>query len=159
MINPTLLRAGIAVLVPVIVSACLDSTAPRQQVSEGQAAGGPRSGSLHVEKECSTFTGHAGDICTITSSTLAEISPGTRVIYARDAAGILLDTDVRLDPPGPGNNAAFGHCTVNLATGLGGCVFSGGTGKFTWFRAEVALTPLGGPNFAWNGTYRFSPRD
>jgi hypothetical protein len=158
MTNFTLLRAGIAVLVPAFLSACSETTSPSQAAAEASAAS-PRSGSLHVEKECASYTGHAGDICTITSSTLAQIEPGTRVIYARDAVGISLDTDVRLDPPGPGNNAAFGHCTVNLATGLGGCVFSGGTGTFTWFHAEVALTPLGGPNFAWNGTYRFDPRD
>ena len=112
-----------------------------------------------MEKECSAYTGHAGDFCTITSSTLKQIEAGSTVNYASDAVGTLLDTDVVLDLPGAGNNKAFGHCTLDLGTGLGGCVFSGGTGKFTWFHASVALTPLGGPNFAWDGTYSFSPRD
>jgi hypothetical protein len=151
------LATAMAALAAVVLGACSDSTAP-QQPGPG-AVSFSRSGTLHVEKECLTYSGHAGDICTITSSTLKEIEPGTKVIYARDAVGISLDTDVRLDPPGPGNNVVFGHCTVNLATGLGGCVFSGGTGKFTWFRANVALTPLGGANFAWDGTYRFGPLD
>jgi hypothetical protein len=71
----------------------------------------------------------------------------------------LLDTDVTLDPPGPGDNHAFGHCTVDLVTFNGRCEFSGGTGKFTWFQASVALSALGGANFAWNGTYSFGPRD
>jgi hypothetical protein len=153
MTRPTLAAA----LAALVLSACADSTAP-QQPGAG-AVSFSRSGRLHVEKECSTYTGHARDICTIVSSTIPELEPGTRVIYASDAVGISLDTDVRLDPPGPGNNVAFGHCTVNLATGLGGCVFSGGTGKFTWFQASVALTPLGGANFAWDGSYRFGPRD
>ena len=72
-----------------------------------------------------------------------------------------LDTDVILDPPGPGNNAAFGHCTVDLnkIDGTTGCVFSGGTGKFTWFHASVVLSVVGGAVLAWDGTYSFSPRD
>ena len=149
-----------AIIASVAITACSDTTAPTDPVAGGlSAASSPRTGSLHVEKECSAYTGHAGDFCTIMSSTLRQIEAGSRVTYASDAVGALLDTDVVLDPPGPGNNRAFGHCTVDLATGLGGCVFSGGTGKFTWFHASVALTPLGGPNFAWDGTYSFSPRD
>jgi hypothetical protein len=66
---------------------------------------------------------------------------------------------VVLDPPGPGNNTAFGHCELEFATGVGRCTFSGGTGKFTWFQASVAVSYLGGPNWAWDGTYSFSPRD
>jgi hypothetical protein len=105
-----------------------------------------------------------GEICTITSSTLKEIEPGSTITYASDAVGALLDTDVVLDLPGPGNNTAFGHCTLDLATVVGGCVFSAGTRKFTWFHASVALSYVGGPtfggaNFAWNGTYSFGPRD
>ena len=117
-------------------------------------------------KECSTYTGQAGDICTITSSTLKEIEPGSRVIYASGASSEgILDTDVVLDLPGPGNNAAFGHCTVDLhkIDGTTGCVFSGGTGKFKWFHAEVKLSLVDptdpASELVWNGTYSFSPRE
>ena len=65
-----------------------------------------------------------------------------------------LDSDVTLEV-GPGNNAAFGHCTLNASVSQ--CVFSGGTGKFTHFHATVAVTYLG-VDYAWNGTYSFSPR-
>jgi hypothetical protein len=143
------------------ITACSDTTAPEQLVQEGfSSAASPRSGTLHVEKECTAYTGQAGDFCTFTSSSLKQIEAGTRIVYAEAApADGLLDTDVILDPPGPGNNAAFGHCTVNLATGLGRCEFSGGTGKFTWFHASVAVSPLGGLDFVWDGTYSFRPRD
>ena len=56
----------------------------------------------------------------------------------------LLDTDVILDLPGPGNNQAFGHCTVDLATFNGGSVL-GRDREFTWFQASVALSYLGRP--------------
>ena len=38
----------------------------------------PRSGDLHVTKECSEFNGTAGTFCTITSSNLEAIEVGSR---------------------------------------------------------------------------------
>ena len=122
----------------------------------------PRSGELHVTKECSDYHGQAGEICTITSSNLDAIEVGSRVVYARaaDFGTFTLDSDVVLDLPGPGNNVAFGHCHLNLVTGIGLCTFSGGTGKFTHFDASVDVSPpTDGVNWGWTGTYSFSPRD
>ena len=114
-----------------------------------------------MTKECSQNAGLAGQFCTITSSNVDAIEVGSRVIYltARGPAG--LDSDVILEPPGPGNNRAFGHCTLIGPVRL--CTFSGGTGKFTHFQATAVVSlPLGGPggpNFSWTGTYSFSPQD
>jgi hypothetical protein len=160
MIRRELLVATV-VMASLVLTACSDTTAPKQlAAADLSSASFPRSGTFHVEKDCSTYTGQAGDICTITSSTLKEIEVGSRVIYASGASVQgLLDSDVRLDLPGPGNNAAFGHCTVDLTTIVGGCEFSGGTGKFTWFQASVDLSVVSGAVFAWDGTYSFSPQD
>jgi hypothetical protein len=162
MTRRTLLMAT-AIITAGVITACSDTTAPRDLVAGGlSGAVSSRSGTLHVEKECSTYTGQAGDICTITSSSLKEIEPGSRVIYALGASSEgILDTDVVLDLPGPGSNAAFGHCTVDLnkIDGTTGCVFSGGTGKFTWFQASVVLSVVGGAVLAWDGTYSFGPSD
>ena len=65
------------------------------------------------------------------------------------------DMDIVLDTPGPGNNAAYGNCSL----AVGHCAFWGGTGKFTWFHASIAVSYLGGPNWAWNGTFSYSPPD
>ena len=158
MIHPKLQMATV-ILASVAIAACSDTTAPNQDAPEGVSLA--RSGTLRVTKECSEYRGQAGDICTITSSNLKQIEVGSRVIYlsGASAAGIL-DSDVIVDPPGPGNNVAFGHCSVDLnaINGTTGCVFSGGTGKFTWFHANVALSLLGS-ELVWNGTYSFSPRD
>jgi hypothetical protein len=153
-------RICVTIIAAAAMTSCSDATGPNQLESgKALAASFPRSGALNVTKDCSTYAGQAGDICTITSSNLAEIEAGSKVVYASGAVGASLDTDVRLDPPEPGNSAAFGHCTLSLETGIGVCNFSGGTGKFTWFHASVAVSYLGGPSFAWNGTYSFSPRD
>lgn len=114
-----------------------------------------RSGDLHATKNCQGFTGDPGSYCTITSSNLPQIEVGSRIDYLQPA---LLFTptgsDVILDPPGPGNNAAFGNCSL----AVGQCTFWGGTGKFTHFHADITVSYLSGPDWAWNGTYSFSPK-
>ncbi len=122
---------------------------------DGSAA--HRSGALHVTKECSQYTHLAGGFCTITSSNLAAIPVGTKVIYEHALVGTVLETDITLDPPGPGD-VAFGHVHLDLVAKVGVATFTGGTGKFTGFTASVAVTPNPGVPFGWkwDGTYRFS---
>lgn len=131
------------------------------QLASSVSASSPRSGEVHVQKECSSYAGQAGGFCTITSSTLKAIGVGSTITYlqAADFGTGTLSTDVVVDPPGPGNNIAFGHCEVNLLTGFGSCTLSGGTGKFTHLNVSVDVIPLGGANWAWVGTYSLSPRD
>jgi hypothetical protein len=119
-------------------------------------ASSPRSGNVNATKECSGFTGAAGSFCTITSSNVAAIEVGSKIVYLQPAALFTpAGSDVVLDPPGPGDNAAFGNCSL----AVGQCTFWGGIGKFTWFHASIAVTYLGGLNWGWNGTLDFSPRD
>jgi len=125
----------------------------------------PRSGDLHVMKDCSSYAGKAGDICTIKSSNLDAIEVDSTVTYSQAAdfstLPPTLDSDVVLNSPRPGNNLAFGHCRLNLATGAGLCTFSGGTGKFTHFQgsAKVSQPNPNAPIFTWDGTYSFSPHE
>jgi len=124
-------------------------------------AASPRSGDVHITKECSAYAGQAGGYCTITSSNIKAIPVGSRVIYLEALAApyTVLDTDIVLDPPGPGNNKAFGHVLLDLSTGKGVVTFSGGTGKFTWFQARADVSYLGGADWAWEGTYWFGHDD
>jgi hypothetical protein len=118
----------------------------------------PRSGALHVTKECSEHHGLAGEFCTITSSNIPAIKPGSRVVYASAAGDPTpgqLNSDLIID--GPGNNTAYGHVVLDLSTGTGVVTLSGGTGKFSGFQASVDVSPLGWPDFAWDGTYSFDP--
>jgi len=155
MIRRILLMAT-AIIASAVITACSDPAAPGHlapaSLSSEQSS---RSGTLHVEKECSQYTGQAGSFCTITSSTLEAIKPGTRVIYASAAVPPVLDSDLLLDPPGDGNNIAFGHVVLDIPTGQGQVTISGGTGKFTRFQASVVVSHLVGRTFAWDGTYSF----
>jgi hypothetical protein len=137
------------------------ATAAQQADAPSVSASSARSGAFQVTKECSTYTTLAGDHCTVIASDLKAIELGTRFVYLEAALNGVLDSDVELDPPGPGNNKAFGHCTLVLATGVGSCTFSGGTGKFTHFHSSAAvLCPADAtPNCTVEGTYSFSPGD
>lgn len=119
----------------------------------------PRSGDLQLTKVCpqSTFTGEPGSYCSITSSNVQAIKVDSRIVYLQpNQLGTPSGSDVVLDPPGPGNNKAFGTCSL----ALGVCTFSGGTGKFTWFQARVDVSHSEDfSEWYWEGTYSFSPQD
>jgi hypothetical protein len=111
-----------------------------------------------VTKECSSTE----PVCTITTSSLEAIEPGSRITYLQPGdLATPSGSDIVLDLPGPGNNAAVGHCALDpLDNYFGRCTFSGGSGKFRWFHASVAVTH--NAEFTvwyWEGTYSFSPRD
>jgi hypothetical protein len=121
----------------------------------------PRSGALHVTKECSAYNPTtAGSFCTITSSNINAITAGMRVVYASAAdlnAGVL-DSDLVVD--GPGHNAAFGHVVLDLHTLSGVVTLSGGTGRFTHFHAgPLTVACPAFPNCSWDGPYSYSPED
>jgi hypothetical protein len=118
-----------------------------------QAPNPPQSGALHLTKECSEYAGGIGSYCTFTSSNVAAIPVGTRIFYAQAPGPDTLDSDVILYA-GRGNTAT-GHCTVDRASGSGLCRLFGGTGTLDGFHARVVVSYLGGPNFAWDGRYRF----
>jgi hypothetical protein len=131
-------------------------TAVSALASADRAGNSPRSGALHVTKECSQYNGAAGAFCTITSSTLKAIDGGSRVIYAQPPGAAGLDTDIVLDT-GPGNSA-FGHVTLSFASMSGVVTLSGGTGQFRGFHAHVIVTFSPVTNlWYWDGTYSFDP--
>jgi hypothetical protein len=111
-----------------------------------------RSAPLHLTKECSAYAGLADQHCTITSSNVRAIPVGSRVVYLEGANGTSLASDIVV-VVGRGQYA-LGRVTVDLAHGTGRVTLSGGAGRFRSFHARAAISPLGGVNFAWDGTYR-----
>ena len=97
-----------------------------------------------------------GNACSISCRVERQTAPGrTRVLYSQ-AAGVpagLLDSNVVLDA-GDGNRAV-GRCTLDLATRLGLCTFSDGTGQLAGFQARVDVSYVSGFDWDWNGTYSF----
>jgi len=138
-----------------------DATAPSASaaVSASRSAGddndSPRAGTFHAHKNCAEYSGLAGGFCTLTESTLKQIPVGTKVVYASAATATALSSDLTLVPPNAGNSVAFGHVELNRVTRTGILTFSGGTGKFQHFSANVTITFLYPLNWAWDATYSF----
>ena len=112
-----------------------------------------RGRALHIVKECSEFSGGIGAYCTVTSSNLRAIKVGTGSSTPRPVRLTAYDGDVILYA-GSGNTAT-GHCAVD-AVGFGRCTLSGGTGTLDGIRARVDVSYVGGVDYAWDGTHRFS---
>jgi hypothetical protein len=121
------------------------------------ASATPRSGDVHIVKDCTGYAGQAGGFCTITSSNVPAIPPGSRIVYASAAGATTLDTDISIATR-PGN-VASGHCTLDFLALPGVCTLSGGSGKFTHIEARVVVSPDATPNvWHWDGTFDFNPR-
>ena len=114
-----------------------------------------RSGALHVTKECGQYHGQVGQFCTILSSNIPAIKPGTRVVYLAPLANGVLDADIVLTTgQGP---EAFGHVVLSVAPPPHGTVtLSGGTGRFEGFQANVDVTVDAHRIWHWDGTYSFA---
>ena len=79
----------------------------------------PPRGQLHITKLCPTYTGAAGDHCTVATSNITELPSGTTVYYDQ-AFGIPagnLDSNIMIYVSS--GNWAVGRCTVEGATGHG----------------------------------------
>jgi len=140
-----------------VASAAIASLAAFAVVPAGSATS-PRTGALHLAKECSKYKGAAGDYCTIVRSNVDAIKAGSRVYYLAALKGDSFDGDVMLYA-GHGN-AAFGHCKVNVSTAVGRCTFGGGVGQFKDFNASVVVSadPNHDLGALWDGTFSFGTR-
>ena len=120
----------------------------------------PRSGTLHVTKNCTGFSGDPfpQSFCVITASNLKAIPLGSKVLYLKPGdLATPAGSDVILDPPGNGHGKAFGNCALVPSNNFNGvCTFSGGTGDLKGFHATVVVGNVDGVNYTWTGTYAFS---
>jgi hypothetical protein len=142
------LRPIVGLLLAIVVTGAVAAAS-----SAANSDSSPRRGALHVTKECSEHTGQAFDFCTITSSNINALTAGSKVVYLQAPGASSLDSDIVI-VVGPGKYA-LGHVTLDGATGTGEVTISGGIGPFKSFHAKADVSPLGGPDFAWDGRYRF----
>ncbi len=116
------------------------------------ATSATQTGTMHVTKECSEYTGEAGAFCTIDSSDFDGIPPGSKVVYAEAATDVGgLDTDIVVETPN--GDTIHGHVLLDGATQTGTVTLAGGTGQLATLSAELEVAPLGEPNYSWDGTY------
>ena len=93
----------------------------------------------------------AGPVCTVDSSPLAAIPPGTEIDYLGPQYGTpVLSSQVIIYGLG---GTATGHCTWAV-TPSGTCTIEHGTGTLAGFHAHVAVGSSDFVNFTWTGTYQ-----
>src|SRR5215472_16098495 len=106
----------------VLAAFALALTFPLSRHVPAVSADSGQQGDLHIEKNCSAYTGDAGQYCTITSSNVRQIPPGSRVFYDQaagdpDVPPPMLDSNVVLYVGTA--NWAVGRCSLDLTTYLG----------------------------------------
>ena len=107
-------------------------------------ASSPRSGILHLTKECSQYTGEAGSFCTITSSNLNAIPVGTKDV-AVDAAGAdgSLDLTWSSTPGVPTRHSVISSFAGHAKSARSPS--TAGQAQFKKFHANLVLyCPIGG---------------
>jgi hypothetical protein len=111
-----------------------------------------RTGTMHLEKECSEYTGAAGSFCTIVSSNVDAIPTGSKVVY-REAANASggLDSDIAVETPD--GDKVNGHVVLDGATQTGTVTLSGGSGALATLKADLVVAQVSGPTYSWDGPY------
>lgn len=123
------------------------------QADPSASTGAPRSGTLHLTKECSEYTGEAGSFCTITSSNFDLIPTDSVVVYAEAATDAGVDSDFVVNTPN--GDIAHGHVVLDGATQIGTVTLAGGTGPLANLTADLTVYPLAAPNYSWDGPYSY----
>jgi predicted ester cyclase len=136
------------------IYAVVEGLVQQLQAAPSMSTGAPRSGTLHMTKECSEYTGEAGSFCTIVSSNVEAIPIGSIIVYAEavTAAGGA-DTDFVINTPN--GDTAYGHVVLDGATQTGTVTLAGGTGELTQLAADLVVAPLAEPTYSWDGPYSY----
>ncbi len=151
-------RTGLPAVGVLVVAAMLFSLAALASASAApsQNRSSRATKAFHATKDCAGFTGLVGAFCTIRSSNVKAVTPGSKIFYFQQASKTALDSDMAIYV-GPGT-VATGHCLLHFATGKGLCTISDGTGKLAGFHARLRVTADSSiaQLWHWDGTYSFS---
>jgi hypothetical protein len=110
---------------------------------------------FHATKDCSGFAGTVGSYCTIRSSNVKALKAGSKIFYVKQSSATTLDSDIFIYV-GHGT-AATGHCLLHLASGIGLCTISDGTGALAGFHLRVRVSADKSIQnlWHWDGMYGF----
>ena len=142
-----LLTTGVALLAA--LGLCVSAAS-----SQNQAPG--KTKAFHATKDCSGFHGGPGGYCTIRTSNVKALKPGSKIFYFDPGSPTTLDSDIAIYVKR--GTVANGHCLLYLATGKGLCTVSGGTGALAGFHLRVRVTTDKSiaALYHWDGTYSFA---
>ena len=101
--------------------------------------GAPRSGTLHVTKECSQYTGEPGSFLAPSPLRTSMRSRSARRSSTprRSRPRAVLDSDIVVNTPT--GDAAYGHVVLDGATQSGMVKLAGGTGQLAQLAAGLVV--------------------
>jgi predicted ester cyclase len=135
------------------IYALVEGLVQQLQAAPRMSAGAPRSGTLHLMKECSEYTGEAAAYCTITSSNFDAIPIGSRIVYAEAAtASGGLDSDLVFNTPS--GDTAYGHVVLDGPTQTGMMTLAGGPASWQISPPTSRSPHLRNPPTAWTDRTR-----
>ena len=110
---------------------------------------------FHATKDCSGYKGGIGAYCTVRASNVKALKAGSKIFYAQQASTTALDSDIVIYVQR--GSVATGHCLLHLASGIGLCTISDGTGTLAGFHLRVRVTADTSIQnlWHWDGTYSF----
>ncbi len=112
------------------------------------------SGTLHLTKECSEYSGKEGSFCTVTASNCPMIPIGSKIVYEKaDLADGGSDTDLMINTPT--GDIGYGHVLLDGKTQTGVVILSGGSGQLSKLEGKLAVAPMDAPNYSWDGPYSY----
>jgi predicted ester cyclase len=124
-------------IVALRIYAVVEGLVQQLQAAPSTSTGAARSGTLHLTKECSEYTGEVGAFCTVVSSNFEAIPIDSKIVYAEAVT------------------AAYGHVVLDGATQTGTVTLAGGTGQLANLAADLVVAPLAEPLYSWDGPYSY----
>ena len=117
--------------------------------------GAPKDEGIPRDEGLLGLHGLVGAFCTIRSSNVKALKAGSKIFYFQPASKTALDSDIVIYVRR--GTVATGHCFLHLASGIGLCTISDGTGALAGFHVRVRVTADTSIQnlWHWDGTYSF----
>jgi len=141
-------RLAIGVVLLAALGLWVSAASPQSQAPQKTKA-------FHATKDCSGFKGGIGSFCTIRTSNVKALKPGSKIFYFQASSPSTLDSDIAIYVKR--GTVATGHCLLHLASGIGLCTLSDGTGTLAGIHLRVRVTADTSTQnlWHWDGTYSF----
>ncbi len=118
--------------------------------------GAPKDEGIPRDEGLLGLQGGVGAYCTIRTSNVKALKAGSKIFYVQPSrVRRTLDSDIVIYVKH--GTAATGHCLLHLASGIGLCTISDGTGTLAGFHLRVRVTADTSTQnlWHWDGTYSF----
>ena len=142
-------RLATGVVLLAALGLCVSAASSQNQAPQKTKA-------FHATKDCSGIQRARRRLLHDTGPrTSRRLKAGSKIFYFQQASPTTLDSDIVIYVKR--GTVATGHCLLHLASGIGLCTISDGTGTLAGFHLRVRVTADTSTQklWHWDGTYSF----